>query len=178
MSFLAPSDFVGIVEQSTNEFTEDKMQSYIDRYEPLFLRSLMGASMYDEFLADLDTAPLITPSSIPTDPKFTIIFEQFHLDDGNTNGCQHNSDGMVQMLKFFVMFQYSVDNQFDFAMTGATKNSFSNSEIAQLNQTNAIDNYNEGVKTFHAIQWYICDNPVPYDYDNYNGQKKEFMTWL
>ena len=164
MSFLQPSDFVGVFEQSTNEFTEDKMQAYINRYEPIYLRALLGATLYDEFVADLLPTPAV-PASVPQDVKFTVIFNAFNLDNGNTNGTQHNSEGMVEMLKFFVMFHYAVDNQFDWAMTGATKNSFSNAEIAQLNQTNAIDNFNEGVKTYCEIQWYINENPCDRDWE-------------
>ena len=177
MSFLQPSDFKGIVAQSKNEFTESEIQLYIDRFEPIYLRDLLGATLYDLFVADLTpAAPPIVPTSVPVSAIYTSIFEPFQDDNGNTNGCQHISEGMVQMLKFFVFFEYARDNQFDFVITGATKTKYSNSEIAVLNQTNAIDNYNEGIKTYREIQWFICENST--DYPTYNGKKKEFMSWL
>ena len=177
MSFLQPSDFTGVVAQSTNEFTDPKLQAYIDRYEVKYLTDLLGATLYDLFVADLTpAAPPITPASVPVSAIFLSIFNAFADDDGNTNGLQHISEGMVEMLKFFIMFEYSRDNQFDFAMTGATKNTFSNAEISVLNQTNAIDNYNIGIKTYHQIQWFICENDT--DYPTFNGEKKDFMSWL
>lgn len=177
MSFLQPSDFVGVVEQSTNEHTEPKIQAYIDRYEVRYLTDLLGCDLYDLFVADLTpAAPPILPTSVPQDAIFLSIFNAFCDDDGNTNGIQHVSEGMLEMLKFFIMFEYAKDNQYDFAMTGATKNTFSNAEVFQLNGTNAIDNYNIGIKTYQEIQWFICDNSV--DYPLYNGIPKEDTSWL
>ncbi len=177
MSFLAPTDFVGLFEQSVNEFTTPKEQAYIDEYEVDYLTCLLGASMYAEFIADLNPTPAV-PASVPVDAKFTVIFEPFATDDGNTNGLQHISKGMREMLKGFIMFEYARDNQFDFAITGATKNTFSNAETFQLNGTNAIKNYNWAIETYQQIQWYIDDNPLDVDYDNFNGKRKAAMIWL
>ena len=175
MSFLQPSDFVGLVEQSTNEFTTPKNQLYLDRYEVRILTDLLGCDLYDLFVADLTPTPAV-PGSIPQDAIYTAIFDPFCDDDGNTNGLKHVSEGIIEMLKFFTMFYYANDNQYNFALTGATKNNFSNAEIAQINATNAIDNYNLGVKTYRQIQWFICENDT--DYPTYNGKKKEDMSWL
>jgi hypothetical protein len=177
MSFLAPSDFVGIVAQSTNTYTESDIQLYINKFEPKYLTDLLGATMYAAFVADLTPTPAVV-TSVPVDAKFTIIFNSFAIDETLGSGCQHISEGMREMLKYFIFFHYARDNQFDFSIAGATKNQFSNAELMSINHTNAIDNYNLGVKTYEQIQWYICDNPVPYDYDDYNGLKKEFISWL
>lgn len=175
MSFLQPSDFVGLVEQSTNEFTDPKIQLYIDRYEVRYLTDLLGSAVYDLFVLDLLPTPAV-PTSVPQSAIYLSIFNPFADDDGNTNGNIHISEGMVDMLKFFIMFEYANDNQYNFAITGATKDSFSNSELAKINVTNAIDNYNLGIKTYREIQWFICDNST--DYPLYNGERKEFMSWL
>jgi hypothetical protein len=179
MSFLAPSDFTGKVAQSVNKFTEPKLQEYIDRYEPIYLRSLLGVILYDEFVSDLDTAPNITPASVPTSPRFTAIFQPFQIDESIGNGCQYISEGFKEMLKLFIMMEYSRDNQFVFGITGATSNNYSNSELLALSRTQSRENFNKGVKTWHAIQWYIdVENPNDYDYTNYNGQHKDFISWL
>ncbi len=175
MSFLQPSNFVGFTEQSINEFTSPKLQLYLDRLEPRLLTDLLGCDLYDLFVLDLLPTPAV-PTSVPQTAIYISIFDAFCNDDGNTNGHQHVSEGIIEMLKFFIMFEYANDNQYDFALTGATKNTFSNAEIAKLNMTNAIDNYNLGVKTYREIQWFICDNSA--DYPLYNGMKKEFMSWL
>ena len=175
MSFLQPSDFKGLVAQAKNEFTNPKIQLYIDQYEVVYLTDLLGSAFYDEFVADLDTAPNITPASVPTDAKFTQIFNAFAIDE---DPQVHISEGMKRMLEYFIMFEYARDNQYDFGITGATKNTFSNAEIAKLNNTNADRNYNLGIETYNQIQWYILDNPVPYDYDLENMQSKKFISWL
>lgn len=175
MSFLQPSDFKGVIAQSNNEFTLPKLQAYIDRYEFRYLVDLLGSDFFDEFVADLDTAPNITPASVPTSAKFLDIFDAFSLDDGE---IVRVSEGFKPMLRFFIFFEYARDNQFDFSLTGATKNKFSNAEIARLVSTNANDNYNRGYETYREIQWFIEDNPNNSDYTLENGQPKETISWL
>ena len=68
MSFLQPSDFIGIVSLSSNEFSDIQIQLYIDRYEPIYLTDLLGCEFYDEFIADLTPTPA-APTSVPTDAK-------------------------------------------------------------------------------------------------------------
>jgi hypothetical protein len=175
MSFLAPSDFTGIKAVSTNEFTEDPVQAYIDKWEPQYLRELLGIDLYDEFVADLDTAPNITPASVPADPKFTVIFNAFSFDD---DSIIRVSQGMKEMLKLMIYFDYVRDNNVELSITGATKGTYSNSEIARILETRAIENWNLGIETYKNIQWYIDDNPVPYDYDLENMQPKDTISWL
>ena len=178
MSFLQPSDFTGLVEQSVNEFTTDKLQNYIDYHEPRYLTDLLGCDLYADFVADLLPTPAV-PTSVPQDAKFTAIFDAFCIDEDYDSGCQHVSEGIKQMLKYFVWFEYARDNQYTLAITGATKNTFSNSELLSVVHTRAVQNYNLGIKTYHAIQWYIDDeNPNDYDYDKFNGVPKKKMVWL
>ena len=178
MSFLQPSDFKGLVSQSKNEFTTPKIQLYIDEYEPEYLQDLLGCDMYDDFVADLLPTPAV-PTSVPQDPKFLAIFNPFCIDtDTNCYNNKEVSKGIKEMLKFFIFWEYARDNQEEFAITGATKNAFSNSELVALSHTRLYRNYNKGIETYKAIQWYICDNPENYDYDNYNGEHKDFTDWL
>lgn len=175
MSLLQPSDFTGIYNVAYNEFTEVELQQYIDKFEPIYLIELLGASMYDDFVADLDTAPNITTSSVPTSPKFTKIFNSFYEDEGS---CIVRSEGFKEMLKGLIYFDYVRDQGFVINITGATKNKFSNSEIARTVETRAIENWNRSMHTWNVIRWYICDNPLAYDYDNYNGVEGKLITWL
>lgn len=178
MSLLQPSDFIGIVSLSQNEFDEVQIQYYIDRFEKRYLTDLLGCDLYDDFIADLNPTPPV-PTSVPTDVKFTAIFDPFCIDEDYDTGCQWVSEGMKDMLKFFIYFEWARDNQYTMAITGATKNTFSNSEMARIVETRAIENYNLGIKTYHAIQWYIDDeNPNDYDYSKYNGVHKEIISWL
>ena len=174
MSFLKPSDFIGLVEQSTNKHTTPKIQLYIDQYEVVYLTDLLGSAFYDEFIADLLPTPAV-PTSVPQDAKFLAFFDPFAIDDGESLRV---SEGIKRMLEYFIMFEYARDNQYDFALTGATKNTFSNAEIAKLNNTNADRNYNLGITTYKEIQWFIDDNPNNADYDLENMQRKEFLSWL
>ena len=177
MSFLAPSDFIGICNVSVNEFTEVELQLYIDRFEERYLTDLLGCDMYADFVADLMPTPAVV-GSVPQAAKFTQLFEAFCIDYSTDSGIQCVSEGMLEMLKLFIYYEWVRDSGFDIAITGATKNKFSNAESVRITQTRAEQNYNLAVVTYQTIQWYIDDNPLSYDYDNFNGFNKDFISWL
>lgn len=177
MSFLAPSDFTGIYNVSVNEFTEVELQLYIDRFEERYLTDLLGCDMYADFVADLTPTPAVV-GSVPQDAKFTQLFNAFCVDYNYETGIQCVSEGMLTMLKLFIYYEWVRDTGFNIAITGATKNTFSNSEAVRITQTRAEQNYNIAIETYKTIQWYIDDNPLAYDYDNFNGINKDFISWL
>jgi hypothetical protein len=61
-------------------------------------------------------------------------------------------------------------------MNGQIKNEFSNSTQARMSETNLDENYNEAVKTYQEIQWYIKENLDVYP--TFNGMEKLPTSWL
>lgn len=166
---LTPSDFTGLYKITSNTYTDASTQLYIDKYEKKYLTDLLGVDLYDLFIADL-------VAGVPQTAKYLTIYNAFAFDDGVGSGCQHRSNGMLEMLKGFIYFHVMRDMLAQSTINGKIKNEFSNASQARAVETNVYDNYNEAVKTYQQIQWYIEDNLT--DYPLFNGMAKGFIDWL
>jgi hypothetical protein len=169
MSLTAPSDYIGQFKIPVNQFTTTDLQSYIDKYEKKYLTDLLGVELYDLFIADI-------VSNVPVTAIYLAIYNAFAEDDTVGSGCQHRSEGMKEMIKGFVYFHFTRDLYSQSQMNGKVKNEFSNSTQARMLETNMNDNFNESVKTYKQIQWYIDDNLTLYP--TFNGFDKEYISWL
>jgi hypothetical protein len=167
--FLTPDDFTGQYKVSTNSYIEVDFQLYINKLEQKYLTDLLGVALYDLFEADV-------VSGSPVTQIYIDIFDAFAEDDGTGSGCQHRSNGMVEMLKGFIYFHFMRDLWTQSTMNGQIKNEFSNSTQARMSETNLDENYNEAVKTYQEIQWYIKENLDVYP--TFNGMEKLPTSWL
>ncbi len=172
MAFLTPNQFEGFYKISnggTNQ--DDKLNVYIDEAEPYYLRDLLGCTLYDLFVADLDPV-----TGLPVTARFLDIFNAFCIDESLGNGCQRRSNGMVTMLKGFTYYNIVRDSDFFNTISGNVKNTFSNSLDVKELEYGLAERYNVALSTYKTIQWYICENSA--DYPEYNGIKRDFETWL
>lgn len=169
--FLEPSDFTGKYKISKNCYDEAVLQSYIDKYEDLFLIKLLGSSLYDEFIADLDV------DNLPTTARFIAIYYSFHKDISNYNGLFYNnncllmSEGMITMLKGFIYYHYISAENIKHTITGLTKgiNENSGGSTYEMIYRTAEIRYNEALQSYINIQYFICDDLT--NYSNWNGIK-------
>lgn len=176
MSLLAPEDLTGIWDMPVNDLSDSDIQNYLDQYEAEYLRKLLGATLYDELLTDLGGT--LTTSAAPTELRFTKIWNAFNIDEGTRSGCIHTSEGIKNMLKGFIYFEWVRDNNVKLTIAGQSKSTYSNSEIARVSEGMAISNYNRALNSYNEIQWYIDKNQDTYDYDDYNGVTIEYIGWL
>jgi len=170
MAFTATTDYTGFWKIGKTNHVSNDLQEYIDNGEPERLRDLLGCTLYDLFIADLDV------NGDPQTQRFIDIFEPFCLDDGNTNGLQHRSEGMKVMLQGFIYNDYVKETDFANVISGNVKNSFSNAERARGVEYGIDERYNRAVSTYWEIQWFICANSAIYP--EFNGMGKEMSTWL
>ena len=157
MSIVLNTDFVGKYQIAKTQYSTDKIDEYIDKYEKLYLLKLLGAELYDLFIADFW-------ESEPVDPIYTSIFEPFHLDLNNELII---SDGIKEMLKGFIYYWIIKDGIQIQTPSGSVKPRGENGTIVGLTQ-DTISRFNNSVDTFRSIQTYICDNSS--DYSTFNGQ--------
>lgn len=157
MAIIQESDFVNEYKIPTDNFSN--LDSYIVRYENYYLVRLLGANLYDLFIADLTPSTPQTPQSA----RFDVIFKSFEIDD---NECLRISQGMKIMLRQFIYFHYTRDQVNQPSQTGHVQNTNSNSTPARFKGFNLVQAYNEGVKNFNEIQWYIRDNDTDYPEEN------------
>lgn len=158
--FLGLDDFEGKYELHTGMYDQSKLLEYIQIYEEQYLIDLLGATLYDEFISDLDN------NNVPESPNFLKIFNPFHLDN-TSNGflTSYNtynnvivSKGIIEMLKGFVYFEYVKDTANQITAQGQKIPTGENSLTATTLYNMMYTRYWEALKTYRAIQWYIYKN--------------------
>ena len=164
MSLVLNSDFTGKYAVALTQFNTSNLDAYITKYEKHYLLQLLGADLYALFIADLNGA---TPQ-VPQTAIYLSLFNAFNRD---VNYCLEISEGIVEMLKGFIYYEYLSDITQNQTPIGATKPKNENSTVLGLNSvTNS--RFNDSVDTFKAIQSYIIDNQA--DYPDSNGQALKY----
>lgn len=151
--FVKIADFVGKYELHTGMFDQAKLQEYIDIYEKRYLIELFGAELYNDFVADL-TPSISNP--LPQSPNFQYVFYPFY-----ENVMLHTiiqSEGIKQMLKGFIYFEYLKDTTNQITPNGVVIPSNENSTTASTLYTMMYARYNEAMRSFRAIQTHITIN--------------------
>ena len=156
-------DFTGKHAIAQNSFTS--IDDYITRYEKEYLISLLGAELYDLFVADLT-------AQVPGSAIYLSLYNVKHSDYG---GQVIYSRGMKEMLLGFVYFEYVREEKFRPTISGIRTNASEISREVGFDEFNLNARHNEAVSTFEAIQWYIDQNRS--DYPTYNGQCKRRAHW-
>lgn len=160
----------------TDDFTNGKykvsqtvysdLAYYIARYEKNYLCELLGAELADLFIADLT-------AQVPVTAKYLSLFNAFREDDGDKLRI---STGIKDMLLGFIWFEYTRDLFAKTYINGISKNQGESSEVIGFPENYMYQAYNEAVKTYNNIQWYIDENSD--DYLEYNGQCKTITSWV
>ena len=154
---LSINDFVGKYQLHTGMYDQAKLQDYIDRYEPRYLKQLLGVSLYNDFIADLLT-------NYPQSPNFQVIFNPLSEDMGYNfyyfNGIyegvnQIDSEGIKDMLKGFIYYEYAKDLVNVMTPFGNVKQANENSEMANTLFSMIYTRYNEAIRSYNSIRNYI-----------------------
>jgi len=167
MSLCTPSDFLqGSFKISQNCFSEKDIQEAIDRYESLYLCQLLGDELKALFLADF-------LGGVPQTQRFIDIWDAFCNTD-DCGGQIHISESMKLMLKGVIYFHYNTEEIYKATPVGTISQDQQNASTAMANQSfrNAEIRYNDAVRTYKAIQWFILDNSAIYP--EFEGVEVEF----
>ncbi len=170
MAILTVSDFDnGRYKVPTNNSTEIDLMQTITFVEDCYLPKLLGVELYDLFIIDL-AAPI---AGEPTDPRFVKIYNAFNYQ--NTGGCNTivQSKGIKEMLKAFVYYLYTRDIQSRITTVGIKQTDSDNSTNFSAIMHDITSRYNDGVKTYQSIQYYICEN-TEFDYPEFEGIHEPF----
>ena len=148
-------------------YEQTKIQAYIDKYERQYLVKLLGVDLFNLFVADL-------VAGVPQSAIYLKIYNPFEYD--NVNCYVYISEGMIDMIKGFVYYQYLKDLTNTVAVSGNVRPMGENSEnVSKLNSM-IYTRYNDSVRTYKKIQKYICD--FNSDYLQYNGIGISTAYWL
>lgn len=171
--FVQVSDFEkGRLKILFDQFTEADLQSCIDEVEVKLLRDMLGCSLYDALIADFD-ADIAGEFS---DERFQAIYDPFCFE--NHFCLTVDSDGIKVMLANVIYFTYLKDYEVRVTDTGFEKIKNDNAEKSTGIAKQIFTRYNEGIKTYLAIQKYILFSESQYDYTDFKGKPKELASWL
>lgn len=148
-------------------YEQTKIQAYIDKYERQYLVKLLGVDLFNLFVADL-------VAGVPQSAIYTKIYNPFEYD--NVNCYVYISEGMIDMIKGFVYYQYLKDLTNTVAVSGNVRPLGENSENVSTLNSMIYTRYNDSVRTYKTIQKYICD--FNSDYLQYNGIGISTAYWL
>lgn len=189
MAFLLYSDFSsGKYRISQTTDTQTALTAYITKFEKKYLRLLLGATLYTQFMASLQ-------SNVPTGVYLT-IYNEFAEDNDNSgfvfqrldgaifpsveSGAEAEpvviSEGIKEMLKGFIYFEFVKDQQSQNTPNGNVQKDNENAINLSQNQANIKEKYNIALDTFNAIQWYINEHSE--DYPDYNGVKLDKIPFI
>jgi hypothetical protein len=156
------TDFVGKYQISQNDENEDEVESFINKFYPVYVRRILGATLGNAFIANLD------PSGVPTNPIYLELYNPFQVDDNN---CVRESIGMKEIILGFVYYEIVRDSNSYNGLSGNKATLGENSEFVDMkNKLSTV--YNDSLLSADQVQWYITDyNPNDNDYSDYNGQE-------
>jgi len=160
---LSIQDFTGKYQVSTGMYDQAKLQDYINRYEPRYLKQLFGVSLYNDFQSDL-------LNNVPQSPNFLILFNPLSEDMGYNfyyfNGVyegvnQIDSEGIKEMLKGFIYFEYVKDLSNQITPIGLVKPDNENSTVANTLFSMMYTRYNEAIRSYNSIRDFIKYTTAP-----------------
>lgn len=166
---LKISDFEsGKYDVSLNIYTEKDFQKYLDDYEKRYLEDLLGVSLAEKLLADIDPQ-----TGAPVDPDLLYIFEPFAFD---YHDCIIRSQGIKHILAGFVWSEYVKDQNVKNTISGSVKQLNEVSDGVSHWSAQYEERYNLSVSNYWFVQYYIIKNKDKYP--EYNGQVKEKISFL
>jgi hypothetical protein len=169
MIILSLSDFEsGKFELHSGMYTQNNIQEYINKYEKRYLIELLGADLCEDFLTDL-----VAGGGTPTQPRFIDIFDPISIDYGVELIV---SDGLKEMLKGFIYYEYLKDQVSQVTAVGMTTPKGENSERVNTLLTQLYTRYNDAARSFKGVQSFIWTKRG--DYTGFNGRQKSLVYWI
>lgn len=151
-----------------NQSQETDLNEKIKFVEDNYLVYLLGVELYDLFIADL----ALPVAGEPTDPRFIKIFNSFNYQADDCDLIVL-SEGVKEMLKGFVYYLYTRGITSRITTVGIKQTDSENSSNKTAIVHDITSRYNDSIKTYQAIQYYICNN-TEFDYPEFKGAHKKF----
>lgn len=147
-TIVSNDDFVGeiVIAQLSQKAVSDELAVFIDEYEPVFLKLLLGQTLYDEFIAGLGIDEQVEDAENPPTP------DQIWLDLKAQIG---------KSIAQYIYWQYIKNNNSQTSGIGQTKNGSDNAVPASP-RFKMVKAWNKMVGTCFSVVAFINNDP-----DNY-----------
>lgn len=165
---IVKEDFTGKTAIAENSYTD--INSYIAKYEEPYLMDLLGVELFTLFKAAV-TDQVVAAGIYKT------LYDPIREDDTSCNTVRI-SEGMKEMLLGFIYFEFMKDMKFKSTDSGVTVGQSENSRETGFTESDIYSRYNEALKSYWTIQWFIVIDNAKADYPTYNGQDKILASWI
>lgn len=150
--FVQISDFKeGKFKLALNQYNEGDLQSIIDKHEKIYIIELFGLAMGNAIYSAPASQLALTAPFQEEINDFLVI-----------------SEGVTEMLKGFIFFEYIRATDIKSIVGGTVQNSSDQGTVLKID---VVNRYNDSIDTWEAIQ-YKCLNDST-TYPDFNGQEKE-----
>jgi hypothetical protein len=164
---IVKSDFVGKYALATSTKSNDNIDAYIAEYEEQILIDLLGLELFELFKADVDSG-----TKKPETPIYLTLYDRLNFEYCNS---LLTSFGLKNILLSIIYFYYVRDNTKKQTLNGDQK---IQSEVSDpANQSYLLLRYNEGVKSYKAIQRYLLNNEAE-TYPTFKGTPKHIASLI
>lgn len=165
------TDFIDKYAISKSQFNTTDLQAFIDKYELLYLYDLLGVTLGNLFYTDIAANTFLPPPTV----RFATIFNALY-QDGDTFCGQIRSEGVKEMLKGFIYWEFVKSTKTFNTITGTVVGQNEASRETDWNETEVYNNYNQAVHSYRSIQRYIDENSSTYP--EYKGLSKQLNSWF
>lgn len=165
------TDFVGKYAITQNTFNESDLQSFIDKYEILYLYDLLGVTLGNALYANIAPSTFLPPVTA----IYATLFNPIYSDENTICSNQIRSNGIKEMLIGFIYWEYTKQQAVNNTITGNVIQQNEVSNGADWNTSEIYNIYNVAVKSYNAIQSYIRKNSTVYP--DFNGLYKGLNHW-
>ena len=161
------SDCVGSADIQQGTFTTPGFDSIRDEFTDEYIYKLLGVTLGELFLADLDV------NGVPQTAPYTTIYEPIKQD--LNNGQVLYSKGIKYYITQIIWYYYVRNNNLEVSLSG-NNNSLSENSSNDVDPSVLTKNFNKAITTGEAIQYYINDNSSTFP--DYNGQHLDRLIAL
>lgn len=139
--------------------TDPVLQNYIDRYEEIYIKKILGVELGQKFIDDIKGDD---SDSASIEARFQILLDGFIKQEG---ACIYEAKPFKDILASLVFFEYVSTTQARHTQSGVTLNQSEVSTAMSADQACrfAEQKYNNAIPSIKAVQlWCGCE-----DKDNY-----------
>jgi len=168
MIILQTTDFeTGFNQLALSIQTTPILQDYIDKYEELFIKQILGVELGELFIEDIKGED---SDSSAISPRFQKILDPFIEQDSRNSDKIWVSKGMKETLASLVFYKYVFEGQAKISQSGVILNQ---AEVATIQSPEnaarfAEVRWNDALESIDAIQWW-CGWEDTENYLEYEG---------
>lgn len=165
MILLDLDDFKTEFSLAQSNASDATIQEYIDKYEPKYIKRILGVELGEKFITDVKGEDL---DSDEIEARFQILIDGF--DKQSSCSTIYENAGMKKILAALVFYHYVSDTQAKHSQSGVVTNQAEVSTVVTPENATRFgeQKWNEALASIEAVQWW-CGTEDSANYSEYDG---------